>query len=73
MSPPVTRADREAWLTRAERDLAAMRAWADEIERPFAALQSGCEALASIRSTDVEPKTAMNMSGISGRDEAFDG
>ena len=49
MSAPVTQAEREAWLTRAEHDLAAMRQWATELERRFAAIVSDYGQLRTLR------------------------
>jgi hypothetical protein len=62
-SVPVPAAEREAWLTRAEHDLAAMRAYADALERRFADLQVGCRALAAVR---VQVAGALEGSGPNG-------
>ena len=51
MSAPVTQAEREAWLTRAEHDLAAMRAYADGLERRFAAFVNEYGQLATVAET----------------------
>ena len=54
MSAPITPADREAWIAAAERDLASMRAWANELQRRWAEIQSDYELRRTVRQSAVE-------------------
>ena len=50
MSPAEMLADRAAWLAAAERDLAAMRAYLNEIQHRWARIQDGYRALVDSKS-----------------------